>query len=112
MSVAGRDYRAANGTKIRNHGQTDAAFMTSEGEKARLVFQIADVERVLIGATPLTAAGHEVQLRDESGAIVHRESGRSIALTRKGGVFILSMYFLVKDDGSPADSASAEGFAR
>ena len=58
MSINGRQYRAANGSKIKNHGQTAAEFRTSKGHACGLLFQIADVERVLIGVAPLAEAGH------------------------------------------------------
>ena len=109
MSRGGRQYRAANGSRIRNLGQTAAEFRTNEGHSCGLLFQIAEVERVLVGVTPLTEAGHEVRLRQHDGEIVHVAAGKTIALTRSGGVYQMAMYFLVKDgDGKPA----ASGFAR
>ena len=73
-----------------------------------MVFQVADVERILIGVTPLTRAGNDVHLRAEDGEIVHRRSGRKIGLVREGGVYVMLMHFLV-DKGPPDDAA---GFPR
>ena len=103
MSQSNREYRAANGSRIRNHGQTSAEFKTQEGHMCELLFQIADVERVLLGVTPLTSCGHEVRLRKEDGEIYHPASGRSLALSRDGGVYHLAMYFLVRDSGGNSD---------
>ena len=112
MSRSGRQYRAANGSKIQNHGQTAAEFRTSEGHSCGLVFQVADVERVLIGVTPLAEAGHEVRLRKHDGEIVHTASGKRISLTRRGGVYQMAMFFLVKDAPGDPPPAVASGFAR
>ena len=110
MSSAGRQYRAANGSRIRNHGQVPARFVSSEGHSCEMVFQIADVERILIGATPLTRMGNEFHLREEDGDIVHAETGRRIHLLRKGGVYVMLMHFLV--DAEPEPESAAAGFAR
>ena len=71
---------------------------------------VAPRERVLVGVTPLTESGHEVTLGRQGGEILHVASGRRIALQRRGGVYILSMFFLVPN-GEPSASA-AQGFAR
>ena len=72
-----------------------------------MTFQIADVNRILIGVTPLTKAGNDIFLREEDGEIVHRKSGKKINLVREGGVYVMPMHFLV-DDPQP----EAEDFPR
>ena len=110
MSKNGKMYRAANGSRIANFGQTQAKFRTGEGHHCELLFQVADVERVLIGVTPLTESGHEVTLGKFGGEILHVDSGRRIALQRRGGVYSLSMFFLVPD-GDPG-AEHPQGFQR
>ena len=112
MSSTGRGYRAANGSKIRNFGETNARFRTEDGHVCQLKFQIADLERVLIGATPLAQTGHHIVLGENGGEILHAASGRRIALKRRGGVYLLSMYFLVPEDSQPAGAAPAATFTR
>ena len=102
MSSEGRHYRAASGSQIRNHGQTTARFLSGEGHPCEMVFQVADVERILIGVTPLTRMGNEVNLRENDGEVRHIASGRTINLVRKGGVYVMPMHFLV-DDPSAVD---------
>ena len=109
MSRSGKMYRAANGSKIANFGQTKADFRTGEGHHCQLLFQVADVERVLIGVTPLTESGHMVKLGKDGGEIMHVATGRRIALQRRGGVYHLPMFFLVPNEG-PA--AHAQDFQR
>ena len=106
MSRAGRAYRAANGSRIANFGQTEATFRTGDGHSCKLLFQVADVERVLVGVSPLTQSGHEVKMGKDGGEILHVASGRTIALQRRGGVFYLPMYFLTPEGESGASLAS------
>ncbi len=55
-SRQGRGYRAANGTGIKNLGQVDVPFVTAEGHKCRIPFQVAEVEQPLMSAAHLTSA--------------------------------------------------------
>jgi hypothetical protein len=91
-SRAGRGYRAANGTRIKNLGQIDVPFATAEGFKCRLPFQVAEVEQALLSVSHLTSAGNIVQFGDTDGNIVNRTTGRSIALERRGGIYIMKMW--------------------
>ena len=91
-SRAGRGYRAANGTSIKNLGQIEVPFATAEGFRCRLPFQVAEVEQPLLSVSHLTSAGNIVQFGDTDGNIVNRTTGRSIALERRGGVYIMKMW--------------------
>ena len=91
MSRAGGKYRAANGSRIRNLGQQQVTFTTAEGHHCNMSFQVAEVERPLLSVAQLTSAGHRVVLGDAGGQIVHVESGRTIDLVRRGGVYLLLM---------------------
>ncbi len=91
-SRAGRGYRAANGTSIKNLGQVDVPFATAEGHRCRMPFQVAEVEQPLLSVSHLTSAGNLVQLGDTDGNVVNLRTGRSIALERRGGVYIMKMF--------------------
>ena len=91
MSLAGRTYRAANGSPIKNHGQVRVPFESSEGHKCSLPFQVADVEHALLSVGHLTAAGNKVELCAKGGLITNVASGRTMALTRRGGVYVLRL---------------------
>eukprot|EP00969_Alexandrium_andersonii_P111429 4920752-Alexandrium_andersonii.AAC.2 len=60
MSRAGRSHRAANGPAIPNLGQKVARFRDPDGRLCGIPFQIAQVERPLVGVSQLTAAGRQV----------------------------------------------------
>ena len=78
-------YRGPDSSAIPNLGQQDVSFVTDEGVKAGLTFQIANIERPLIAGTHITAAGNVVTLRSDGGEITNLKSGRKIALQRRGG---------------------------
>ena len=91
-SRAGRGYRAANGTRIENLGQTHVPFSTTEGHRCKIPFQVADVEQPLISVAHLTAAGNRVELGEKDGRVVNLHTGRTIGLERRGGVYIMRMF--------------------
>ena len=103
-SRTGRGYRAANGTRIKNLGQVQVPFSTAEGHKCGIPFQVAEVEQPLLSVAHLTAAGNRVELGHTDGRVVNLSTGRTIALERRGGVYILKMFI--------ADGAAQLPFGR
>jgi hypothetical protein len=90
-SRAGRGYRAANGTGIKNLGQVAVKFCTVEGDRCSIPFQVAEVDQPLLSVAHLTQAGNRVELGHAGGRIVNVATGRTIALERRGGVYIMRM---------------------
>ncbi len=74
-------------------------FATAEGHRCKIPFQVAGVEQPLLSVSHLTSAGNLVQLGDTDGNIVNLKTGRSIALERRGGVYIMKMW--VPDAAAP-----------
>jgi hypothetical protein len=99
-SRAGRGYRAANGTAIKNLGQVTVKFATAAGDKCSIPFQVAEVEQPLLSVAHLTSAGNRVELGHDSGRVVNLTTGRAIALERRGGVYIMRMF--IADGVAPA----------
>ena len=110
MQRAGGRYRAANGARIPNLGETNAAFNTEEGHPCTLKFQIAGVERPLISVAQLTRTGHKVEFGAAAGQIVHVATGRRMKLHRVGGTYVLRMK--IKEGTGTGAAAGAAGFAR
>ena len=92
MSRDGRGYRAANGTRIKNLGQMDVPFSSVDGHRCGMPFQIAEVERPLIAASQLAAAGNRVEFEKDGSRIVNKVTGKVIQLVRKGGVYVMNMH--------------------
>ena len=99
-SRAGRGYRAANGTGIKNLGQVSVPFGTAEGHKCSMPFQVAEVEQALLSVAHLTQSGNRVELGHAAGRIVNLKTGKTMALERRGGVYILKMF--IADGVAPA----------
>ena len=93
MSRAGRTFRAANGSRIRNLGQLRVSFTSTEGHKCSLPFQVAEVEHALLSVSHLTRAGNVVELTAEGGRISNATTGKSMALARRGGIYALPLRF-------------------
>ena len=91
MSKAGRTYRAANGSRIRNLGQVRVPFVSTEGHRCSFPFQVAEVEHALLSVGHLAAAGNLVELHDLGGTITHKATGKQMALMRRGGVYVLRL---------------------
>jgi hypothetical protein len=91
MSKAGRTYRAANGSPIRNLGQVRVPFVSDEGHRCSFPFQVAEVEHALLSVAHLAAAGNRVELHDAGGTITHKATGKQMALVRRGGVYVLRL---------------------
>jgi hypothetical protein len=98
--VAGRGYRAANGSAIANLGQVAVRFCTAEGDRCAIPFQVAAVDQPLLSVAHLAAAGNRVELSHDNGRVVNLATGRSIALERRGGVYIMRMH--IADGAAPA----------
>ena len=98
-SRAGRGYRAANGTGIKNLGQVDVPFATAEGHRCKIPFQVAEVEQPLLSVAHLTSAGNLVQLGDTDGTVVNLHTGRTIALERRGNIYYMKMF--IADAAAP-----------
>ena len=110
MSQSGKCYRGANGSEIRNLGQTVCDFQDSSGQECGLGFQIAAVERPLVAVSQLCDNGCEVTFRKTDGVIRHLESGRQTPLVRQRGVYLLKME--VECDRSQPRTPAASGFPR
>jgi hypothetical protein len=99
-SRAGRGYRAANGTGIRNLGQVTVKFATATGDRCSIPFQVAEVEQPLLSVAHLAAAGNRVELGNINGRVVNTTTGRAIALEKRGGVYIMKMH--IAEGAAPA----------
>ena len=66
MPKAERIDRAANGSQIHNLGQVRVPFVSTEGHKCSVPFQVAQVEHVLLSVGHLAAAGNRVELHDQT----------------------------------------------
>ena len=67
-------------------------FSTAEGHRCAIPFQVAPVEQPLLSVAHLTEAGNRVTLGDKDGQVVNTVTGKTIALERRGRVYIMKMF--------------------
>ena len=101
MSRAGRCYRAANGTRIKNLGEMAVNFLSPEGHRCSLPVQVAEVEKPLVAVSQLAAAGNVVELGSDGGCITNKRTGMKLNLTRRDGVYVLPMKVPAAASGFP-----------
>jgi hypothetical protein len=92
MSRAGKKYRGPDGTNIPNEGELAVHFVSDEGHKCGLKWQIANVERPLIAVSHLSSAGNDVTFSKTGGKIINSVTGKIIVFQRKGGVYVLRVW--------------------
>ena len=109
MSREGKNYRAANSTRIPNLGQLMVHFEDAAGRACGMPFQVADVERPLVSVSRLTQAGHRVSFEGSTGTITHEASGRVLPLRREGGVYVLELRVPRKGDGDKSATFHRQG---
>jgi hypothetical protein len=97
-SRANRNFVAANGGKIKNHGQATVRGKV-KGRRIASTFQVADVTRPLYSVSKLCDAGYKVDFTKEEatvlrdGKIIHR-------FPREGGLYVAEMS-IGEDDQAP-----------
>jgi hypothetical protein len=106
MSKAGKKYTGPDGTTIPNEGEMAVHFMSDEGHKCGMKWQIANVERPLIAVSHLSSAGNEVSFNKTGGKIVNLNTGKTISFQRKGGVYVLRMWVPGSAEPSVAKAAA------
>ena len=80
-----------------------------------MVFQIAEVNKILAAVSALVDSGHRVVFdRDEktkidASFIIHKESGKSIRMRRDRNVWVIDAYVLEDDDEDGEDEPGNEG---
>ena len=83
-----------------------ALFSTGEEHKCQIPFQVAEVEQPLLSVAHLTAAGNKVELGANDGRIISLSTGWTIALEKRGGVYLLKMFLA---DGVPPPPFRRQG---
>ena len=100
-------YVAANASKIANCGQTVVEFMSGEGTWAKLIFQIAAINKPLVSVAKLVEDGYRVVFDEEESHIIHKQTKKDIIMRKERGVFVIDAYV-----NSKKKSKNEPGFNR
>ena len=90
-SAAGRHYRAANGSVIRNYGQRVVTGRTEEGTLVSMPIQVADVGKVLGSVREMVNHGNRVVFDVDGSYIENKWSKDKLWLREDNGVYVLDM---------------------
>ena len=93
-ATEGIGYIAANGERIPNEGEQRVSFVTREGQKKGIVFQVAPVNKPLGSVSKIVHKGHRVVFDDGPGAsyILNKQTGQKTELTERNGVYVLDAW--------------------
>ena len=91
-SKAGQVFRVANNGTLPNLGQRTVKFVTKDGRKRKMVFQVAKVNKILASIAGICDNGNTVTFTDKGGYIKNIETGRRTTFERKGNVYVLDMW--------------------
>jgi hypothetical protein len=97
-SKAGRNFVAANGGKIINHGEATMKMKNEKGKKIASTFQVADVTRPLYSVSKLCDAGYKVEFDGDEAVVTRKKTGKVVqSFKREGGLYVTEVH--VGDDG-------------
>ena len=99
-SLAGERYLTADGKQIPNRGEQRITFKTWEGHDCSLRLQVADVTKPLLSVAQLVDTGHDVAFGRTGGTIRHPQTGRTIAFTRRAGLYVLPVWVHASEEPS------------
>ena len=85
-------YTTADGNELCNLGEINLPFLTREGYKCGVKFQVCDDQRPLLSVSALTARGNDVDFGKTGGRITSQDGKQQIHFTREDGFYILEMY--------------------
>ena len=99
-SKAGKVWTGPSGEEIPKLGMIKMPWVSEDGKNRSMVFQAGSVGRPLLSASRLEDAGFETRLSKRGRVLMNLSNGEKFNLRRVGGLYVLTMWCRVKDDGS------------
>ena len=92
-SLRGMEYEVANGASIPNLGERRCLVWTEGAtEVKRMNMQVADVHKGLLSLSRCADLGFEGRFGRHAGALICEKTGEWIPLTRKGNLYVLTVW--------------------
>eukprot|EP00974_Lingulodinium_polyedra_P094412 9151193-Lingulodinium_polyedra.AAC.1 len=108
-SKNGRNYRAANGSTIRNHGEKVVRGKTKEGQDLTMKMAVADVSKVLASVARMCECGNRVVFDEEGSYVQNKKTGMKTNIEKRSGVYVMDL--MVKQESrGPAQGQSRVRF--
>ena len=102
---AGVRYKAANGGTLDNLGEKKVNFVTQEGHRRSITFQVCQCTKPLLSASEVAKAGFRIVLDDGGSYMEHKSTHEKIHIFKEKGVYVLDQWIL-------PEGAREKGFAR
>ena len=96
-SIRGLHYVSASGNRLPNRGEQTVRFLTKDGTRASLLFQVAGINKPLVSVSRLIDEGWKVFFDIEGSYLLHKASKRKIMMDRTRGVFTVEAYVEPED---------------
>ncbi len=85
----GREYYAANGTRVLDEGRRQPELWTSDGKKRSIAFSVAKVRKPLFSVSKSNDLGNRIAFDANGSYIENKASGEKIDIDREHGVFTM-----------------------
>jgi len=106
-SRANKNFVAANGGKIKNHGEAVVKMKNHNGRRVASTFQVAQVTRPLYSVSKLCDAGYKVEFEAHEARVI-KNNKVAHTFPREGGLYVAEMS--VGDE--PASTFVGQGAAK
>ena len=98
-SLRGMECEVANGASIPNLGERRC--LVGATEIKRMNMQVADVHKGLLSLSRCADLGFEGRFGRHAGALICEKTGEVIPLTRKGNLYVLTVWIKAAPFGRP-----------
>ena len=97
-SISGQTYQAAakGSAPIKSEGQRTVKFVTRDGQKRKMVCQVAAVNKILASIGQICDGGNEVLFRYDGGEVINLQTGMKTPFRRLGNVYVMDAW-IAKD---------------
>ena len=91
-SRRGQKFVAASDHSVKNEGQRTVKFVTTDGSRRQMIFQVTAVNKILASIAGICDNGNTVLFRRDGGTITNVETGRETNFQRVGNVYCMDMW--------------------
>ena len=103
-SKRGVMYEVASGHQIPNEGEKRFNAITEEGSEKKMTIQVCDVNQGLLSVAKMVAAGNRVVFSASGSFVQDEQTGDTMELVEKGGMYMLRLWVKPQGFGGPEPS--------
>lgn len=91
-SEAGIGYRGANGSHIKNYGESEIIGRMKDGQGVSMKMVVADVTKVLASVARMCERGNRVVFDDKGSYVECKRDGHRTRMEKRNGVYVMDMW--------------------